>query len=306
MRMLPASTIDFQHAARRPRGYTLLELMIVLAILAAIAGISWPALMRPWSRSRVQQAAQQVIGHMLEARTCAVEESRVYRLRWRPGTAELQIDAPYAQAIESPAAAPITDITASSAKVEPAAPELPSTSVGVEPMPRSTTIGAAPLPARPEVYQVSDQLENGVRFSAPSSVPLDDPTADIPTADLPAENDKLPAVPLATADGQSAVGEILPVDWSEPVWFYPDGRTSSARCTLISDDGYQVEVVLRGLTGTARLGPVRRAPPQDGQDESALDDPTEPGGSSDDPLTADRTTAANPSEAPNAPRGEQR
>jgi hypothetical protein len=42
------------------------------------------------------------------------------------------------------------------------------------------------------------------------------------------------------------------------VLFYPDGRCTSALLILTGDDGYQADVQLRGLTGTVRIGPLRR------------------------------------------------
>ena len=37
--------------------------------------------------------------------------------------------------------------------------------------------------------------------------------------------------------------------WSPPIYFYPDGSTSTARLTLASERGYHLELALRGLTG---------------------------------------------------------
>ncbi|NLE39977.1 MAG: prepilin-type N-terminal cleavage/methylation domain-containing protein, partial [Pirellulaceae bacterium] len=35
------------------RGYTLLEMLIVVALLAMMAAVAWPSLRSPWGRSQV-------------------------------------------------------------------------------------------------------------------------------------------------------------------------------------------------------------------------------------------------------------
>lgn len=44
-------------------------------------------------------------------------------------------------------------------------------------------------------------------------------------------------------------------DWSPPILFFPNGRTSHASVTLVSTEGYDYreKLVLRGLTGTAGI-----------------------------------------------------
>jgi hypothetical protein len=47
------------------------------------------------------------------------------------------------------------------------------------------------------------------------------------------------------------------LEWSTPILFYPNGRTLNARLEL-SNGEHSVDITLRGLTGTARIGQVRR------------------------------------------------
>jgi prepilin-type N-terminal cleavage/methylation domain-containing protein len=42
--------------------------------------------------------------------------------------------------------------------------------------------------------------------------------------------------------------------WSEPILFYPDGTTSTARLLLRNDRGLQIELSLRDLTGIVTVG----------------------------------------------------
>lgn len=45
--------------------------------------------------------------------------------------------------------------------------------------------------------------------------------------------------------------------WSEPIFFYPDGTTSTARLVLKNRRGRTIELALRGLTGVVTVGDVQ-------------------------------------------------
>lgn len=78
-------------------------------------------------------------------------------------------------------------------------------------------------------------------------------------------------------------------NWSQSVRFYPDGRSVSTKWTLSSDDGYEVDVTLRGLTGLASIGRIRTTwtPPGDVADETASE--------ADDDLLANDEAFSDPS-----------
>jgi hypothetical protein len=93
----------------------------------------------------------------------------------------------------------------------------------------------------------------------------------VATDPVPEDRSLLPAAvepEAATADEMGTYDDLVhdnpdhssqSPSWSSAVWFYPDGGTSNARWTLVSTDGYECDVILRGLTGTVAISPVRQA-----------------------------------------------
>ncbi len=47
--------------------------------------------------------------------------------------------------------------------------------------------------------------------------------------------------------------------WSAPIVFFPNGRTSNAQIALQNEDGHHILVSLRGLTGSATIGELKKA-----------------------------------------------
>ena len=67
------------------RGFTLFEMLLVLAVLAAAIGISWPALSRSYQTQRLRQAAEVVQVRMMAARVHALDTGLTYQFRCEPG-----------------------------------------------------------------------------------------------------------------------------------------------------------------------------------------------------------------------------
>ncbi|MCP5113935.1 MAG: prepilin-type N-terminal cleavage/methylation domain-containing protein, partial [bacterium] len=82
-------TSDLYRGERR--GFTLVEMLVVLTILGLLVGMSWPSVHRLLSRSRVKEAAKQVRTELGEARLRAIESGTPQVFRFQPGTSFFEV-----------------------------------------------------------------------------------------------------------------------------------------------------------------------------------------------------------------------
>jgi len=75
------------------QAFTLMELMIVMALIVIIAGISIPVIQTMMTDSRITASGDMVRGRLADTRAKALEEGRPWRLAYLPGTGILQLAA---------------------------------------------------------------------------------------------------------------------------------------------------------------------------------------------------------------------
>lgn len=200
----PVKRSDLACATRRRQGYTLVELMIVLAILVMVMSLAVPSFRRLARRSDVQDSARQLRAELMRARLQAIESGRPQFFQYQAGTGAYQV-VPAADA----------NLTAADS-TEP--DQLDGVaSLSVESSAESTTLHEG-------VVFVDPSLERGETF--------------------------------ATNDAAN--------EWSDPVIFYPNGRSHNA-AFRVANDAYQVGVTLRGLTGAIRLAPLQPVAQAEGE-----------------------------------------
>jgi prepilin-type N-terminal cleavage/methylation domain-containing protein len=73
------------------RGYTLLELLLVMAILVVMGALAFPALDTYYANFKVTAAADAVKGAWAEARERAIQDGIAYRFSLVPGTRHFRI-----------------------------------------------------------------------------------------------------------------------------------------------------------------------------------------------------------------------
>ena len=75
------------------RGYTLLELLIVVAVMLVVASLTLPALNRPFAKSKLRDAAKQLRVALSRARLEAIRAGTPQQFRYQPGSGVYEIAA---------------------------------------------------------------------------------------------------------------------------------------------------------------------------------------------------------------------
>jgi len=73
-------------------GFTLLELVLVMALLAALLAVTTPSLRGFWAGSRTKNAATELLAVIRYAHMQAVADSQVYRLNWGQERGDSDVD----------------------------------------------------------------------------------------------------------------------------------------------------------------------------------------------------------------------
>lgn len=220
------------------RGFSLVELLIVMAVLAAVAGLTLPAMRGPLDKSRLTSAARQVQATLAKARALAIRESAVVQFRYEVAGDEFVIERlplPQQMNITVLDDAGGTTNTPSGLTEEPTQPVIPFSGSSAE-LPGFSGSGTAQVDGGAGTVILREgQLPTGVTFSEPVSTDTTDGTGSLA--------------------GDSEVTQGIPVvstpQWSEPVVFQPGGRTTDRVIRLNGQRNFFVEVTLRGLTGMA-------------------------------------------------------
>lgn len=77
---------------RARHALTLVEVLLVLALLVVLASLAGPALVRPFAGQRLRAAADQVRTEWAAARLEAIKSGRVYVFRYVPGTGDFSVE----------------------------------------------------------------------------------------------------------------------------------------------------------------------------------------------------------------------
>jgi len=70
---------------------TLVEMLLVVCLIAVIAGLVWPSLNDPLANQQLRKAAEQVRTQWTKARLAAVSSGRIHTFRFQPGSAKYRI-----------------------------------------------------------------------------------------------------------------------------------------------------------------------------------------------------------------------
>jgi prepilin-type N-terminal cleavage/methylation domain-containing protein len=76
---------------RRRRGFTIVEMLLVVAVIIALGAVAYPTLSAMYGDVKVKAAADAVRASWTEARAHAIEDGRPYRFAVQPGTGKFRV-----------------------------------------------------------------------------------------------------------------------------------------------------------------------------------------------------------------------
>jgi prepilin-type N-terminal cleavage/methylation domain-containing protein len=199
------------------KAFTLLELLLVLAILVALAGIAVPTFESMVTSRRLTESVQQLLNELKAARVAAMRTGQAQVMRATLQTRDYSIT-PWLGGTES------QDASAG------------ATVVGTDGQVVATEKGASGEVSTSAVDASSGlkQLSSGVQFSAIETL-VDSRNA----LELQNSGEAMPTAGSAvTTDGLSS-----------PLLVYPDGSTTTAQIVLVDQSGRRMAIQIRGVTG---------------------------------------------------------
>jgi prepilin-type N-terminal cleavage/methylation domain-containing protein len=211
-----------------PRGFTLVELLLVMSMIVVLLGMSYPTLRRSLSSSRLREAAKTMRVQVARARLAAIESGVPQELRFVPGEAVFRM-AP-ARGFEPEAA------DAGSAGDPDAGPRL--TTAGD---PRRS---GRPTNLDPQTAALGEVIElllpESVIFAHEQPSKTDATGAELGSPIPAGDSSSDPSLASTTGDDRN---------WSAPIVFRPDGTTVDAQFVIANDRQQCIVLSLRGLTG---------------------------------------------------------
>ncbi len=251
----------YAHHHCRSRGFTLLEILLVLAVMVAAVAVALPNLRSSFREQRLQKAGEQIRAEWTRARVQAIKtgQTHVFRhlLYSRRFTTEPLVS--WEDELEG-------------------APQWNTSPLGGVGSANGVSSLRNPMsqnPMRPDLANRSRAAQD--RAGGPMSP--NDPYAkrwrELPDdvvfvgADVQLDQRTLSQMSTMPQDSMLDYSAFEPDEAQQltettsgtPIFFFPDGTTSSVRLLLANDQQRTVEVWLRGLTGTVRVGQVQSLDP---------------------------------------------
>ncbi|MCA9109451.1 MAG: prepilin-type N-terminal cleavage/methylation domain-containing protein [Planctomycetaceae bacterium] len=222
----PQRLIRKWRSGLRCDGFTLVELLIVCGLLAAIAAMSWPAVRGSLAKSRLKKAASDLRTTIGRTRNDAIRKGQSFSLRY--------------------------ELNGSRYRIERFSGQTPDVSDGTGDLPVSlndgSTVGLEPSSNEEGDFEpIEKELPEGVRFTSVDVESTDASIESFPSAEAlaPAEEILGPEVAEST-------------EWSEPIVFHANGRTDNAQLRVINQRDFFIDLSLRGLTGIVTSTPPAR------------------------------------------------
>ncbi len=214
-------------------GFTLLETVLALALLAAVAALVWPALRSPLAGQSLEAAADQVRTAWSRARVRAMTTGVAHVFYAVPQQAAYRIE-PLAGGQGDPAAKGFGGGGSALGGRPSGSGLVPQrgSALSAAPAGEDNRLAASPATLDPAMpLYLESQLPAEVVFSLVQSAGGEQPQ--------PANVDALAGQPVGSG-----------------IFFWPDGTTSTAQVVLQHHQGMAIVLELRGLTGVCTVSEV--------------------------------------------------
>ncbi|HXT57107.1 MAG TPA: prepilin-type N-terminal cleavage/methylation domain-containing protein, partial [Pirellulales bacterium] len=222
----------FDQGADAPRSpmrgaFTLLELLLVLALLGMMLAISWPSLNRSLDTQRLKRGADLVRTHLLRARTKAMISGEIFSFRFQTDTGHFRVEQ------QSNLSGTLDSASMGQGGASGGGMTGGGGSAGASTAPSAgAQSGAATTIAAPPI---DEELPEGVRFQS----------ADVGTDPRSGS--------IATNNQSSSISDAA---WSRPILFFPDGTATRATIVVLGQRERSIVVELRSLTGGVKVGEI--------------------------------------------------
>lgn len=202
------------HRSKIRAGFTLMEVLLVLAILATVAALAAPSFESMISGRRLKNNAERLSLELSDARLEALRTGQAQMFTAMVGGTEYSIK-PWMDGYD--------EVNASSGAIIQRSMDGQTID----------TSGAMRDLSSPDGLENLKTLESGLQFYGVDTL-LDTRSA----AAVEAKTGTVPTQAAAVTDGES-----------NPIIFYPDGTSTTAKIQMIDDRGRRMIIELRGVTG---------------------------------------------------------
>jgi hypothetical protein len=233
-------------------GFTLFEVFLVLTILILIATLGIPALRGTLAQHELRYSADRIRGEWINARVHAIEEGQIFCMRCKIGGSAIKIDR-------------VLDVHFTAGLSSRQTTSRFDAVNEYDPFEKGGFTGDL----QDFILRDPDSITGDQVIDLPGSVVIADVIAvaeeraafylGLTAPDEKEDEEIFTIEPIMT--NEPRLGETASADgmaWSTPIFFYPDGSTSTAAILLKNESGRCIEVRLRGLTGTGTLTSITR------------------------------------------------
>jgi hypothetical protein len=207
---------------------TLMEVALVLALIVIVASFCWPAINKAFSVQRLKKSADIVRTQWCKARVKAMTNDRIVLFRYEMGGNRFRIEQ-------------LADASSFENSFDGMMPDAESANYDTplnDPT-TNTSKSASPNTDYP-TGNGAQALPQGITFRG-----------------CEIENDSRAMTAGANSlDAELNNNPLMQVNWSAPIYFYPDGTASSARLQICNDRNCAIELALRGMTGVVKIGEI--------------------------------------------------